>query len=394
MRVAQIRDFGLLCALFSLGLGGIPACSSSSSRSATPCQDGDQRPCACAGTSGVQLCASGSFGACQCGDGGLGDGSAGAAGSGGTAGAGGSAGQDAGPGGQGGSGLATGKSCAGLKPCAGGVSCCATAKVEGGKFQRDNDPAPEYTATVASFSLDVFEVTVGRFRNFVAAGAAAWAPVAGAGKHTHLGPDGLTGPEKETGWAAEWQAGVPLNDWNTALTTCAKNGNNKKPTWTASVGQNENLPLNCVDFAPAYAFCIWDGGFLPSEAELNYAFVGGDEQRVYPWGTPPALGPKYAVYEATTALPPEVGSAPDGAGRWGHFDLAGSLFEWTLDASSASYPLTPCTNCVSVSNMMHPRAIRGGGWESGPLDVSATKSYPWDGSGNNVGFRCAYPPKP
>jgi len=31
----------------------------------------------------------------------------------------------------------------------------------------DNDELPEHDATIGSFSLDTFEITVGRFRNFV-----------------------------------------------------------------------------------------------------------------------------------------------------------------------------------------------------------------------------------
>ena len=50
-------------------------------------------------------------------------------------------------------------------------------------------------------------------------------------------------------------------------------------------GPHETLPINCIDWYEAYAFCIWDGGFLPSEAEWEYAAAGGDEQREYPWGS-------------------------------------------------------------------------------------------------------------
>jgi hypothetical protein len=34
-------------------------------------------------------------------------------------------------------------------------------------------------------------------------------------------------------------------------------------TWTPSPGNNENLPVNCINWYRAYAFCTWDGGFLP-----------------------------------------------------------------------------------------------------------------------------------
>jgi len=47
---------------------------------------------------------------------------------------------------------------------------------------------------VGDFKLDKYEVTVGRFRQFVAAwnGGAGYTPPAGSGKHTHLnGGNGL-----------------------------------------------------------------------------------------------------------------------------------------------------------------------------------------------------------
>jgi formylglycine-generating enzyme required for sulfatase activity len=52
-----------------------------------------------------------------------------------------------------------------------------------------------------------------------------------------------------------------------------------------------------MDWYEAYAFCIWDGGFLPTDAEWNYAAAGGAQQRAYPWSNPPTsltIDPSYA----------------------------------------------------------------------------------------------------
>lgn len=61
----------------------------------------------------------------------------------------------------------------------------------------------------------------------------------------------------------------------------------------------QNYPINCVNWYEAYAFCIWDGGFLPTVAEWNYAAVGGSEYRFFPWSVPPeaiAIDCTYASY--------------------------------------------------------------------------------------------------
>src|SRR6185369_11301256 len=108
------------------------------------------------------------------------------------------------------------------------------------------------------------------------------------------------------------------------------------------------LPVNCLDWYEAHAFCIWDGGFLPSEAEWNYAATGGDQQRVYPWSSPPsstAMDSTNAVYDGAPLL--VVGSkSAGGDGRWGHADLTGSVAEWNLDWYASPYA-SPCADCAN-----------------------------------------------
>ena len=178
----------------------------------------------------------------------------------------------------------------------GSESCCASPEVEGGTYDRTYtntgtgatglaDPA-----SVSNFRLDKYLVTVGRFRQFANAvlrpdGGAGWKPTPGAGKHTHLnaglGLVNSAGNGYEPGWVASDDVNVAPTSSNLS---CDPNA-----TWTDSPGSLDNLPINCVNWWESYAFCIWDGGFLPSEAEWEYAGGGRWRQqrpeREYPWGT-------------------------------------------------------------------------------------------------------------
>jgi formylglycine-generating enzyme len=250
----------------------------------------------------------------------------------------------------------------------GNVSCCSASRVPGGTFYRSYDAAPDdhngtdYPATVSDFRLDTYEVTVGRFRQFVGAGLGTQAspPPIGAGAHPNL---------PGSGWNASWNPSLPPDrDALIAAITCDASNQ----TWTDTPGANESKPINCLSWFEAMAFCIWDGGYLPTEAEWNYAAAGGNQQRAFPWSSPPSsttIDCTYANYSpggtrCVSSGTHRVGStSPKGDARWGHADMAGNVWEWVLDWYTAAYP-TPCDDCAHLATTS-TRVTRGGGFGTG-----------------------------
>jgi len=315
-------------------------------------------------------------------------------------------------------------------------SCCTSLEVTGGTYYRtydavlmdggrqtqpDGAPSGEADpATVSSLDLDKYDVTVARFRQFVGALNAGWKPTEGSGKHTHLnGGQGVldvgattdASVGYEQGWVTSYDPLlVPPNANPGGMQVGACIFDPQADTWTPSPAGNENMPMTCVSWIDAYAFCIWDGGFLPTDAELEYAIAGGSEQREYPWGSAsPGVDNHYAIYGcyypdssgvcSTAPLPniAPVGTAALGTGRWGHLDLLGNVVQWTLDAacfSSAScipdsYYFDPCDDCADLTDTSN-RIYRGSTFGSYLGDyVSDGPEY--FGSGHN-GFRCARSP--
>ncbi len=214
-------------------------------------------------------------------------------------------------------------------------SCCASPLVPGGTYYRGYDGVSNKDtsapATVSSFRLERFEATVGRFRKFVAASSAGWVPPEGSGKHTHVnhGEGLLQGSSNvhEPGWDSTWNTNLANSQaaWTEKL-SC----DSTYQTWTGTPGADEERPIVCESWFEAAAFCIWDGGFLPSEAEWNYAASGGDEQRPYPWSNNPPTSIDVdcgrANYSGCAGSTIKVGSAPQGDGRWGHADLSGNAW--------------------------------------------------------------------
>ncbi|HET9960579.1 MAG TPA: SUMF1/EgtB/PvdO family nonheme iron enzyme [Polyangiaceae bacterium] len=275
----------------------------------------------------------------------------------------------------------------------GSGDCCASKTVPGGRFFRSYDrvPAGDFDSTawpaeISPFQLDVYEVTVGRFRQFVA--AYPWRPAAGAGRNPSNPSD--------SGWRDEWNTQL-LRDavgLANALESCESPRNlqtDSSSTWTGEPEGQEELPINCVTWFEAFAFCAWDGGRLPTEAEWNYAAAGGDEARVYPWPSTllTEVDMNHAVYQVPIA---PVGSKPMGLGLLGQADLAGNVAEWNLDVYREPYGV-PCNDCAELdsgsSNLV--RVLRGGSYadQGQRLRSAERSSAPPNTRDPRYGFRCA-----
>lgn len=153
-------------------------------------------------------------------------------------------------------------------------------------------------------------------------------------------------------------------------------------------------------------YCQWAGLQLPSEAQWELAAAGTDG-RVFPWGDAPA--DESLCNFNFSAGPMPVGSYPDGASPFGALDMAGNVWEWTLDEYQHTYYAnSPVHNPVNLKNAGledgPDRTLRGGGWASTQYNVRVfvrssvlimeeQGQSSGDGGGHQIdayiGFRCA-----
>ncbi len=198
---------------------------------------------------------------------------------------------------------------------------------------------PEHAEHVGGFFLDKYPVTVSRFQAFLTAWSQGFRPRSGSGAHPRIAGSGWNDVGFETG--------------ELKPRACAAN-------W-ASTDPNEIV--GCVSWYEAFAFCIWDGGRLPTEAEWEFAAAGGDEDRLYPWGSEPLpLASRWQSGASADFVFPNVGQSPATAGRFGHQDMAGLAWEWVLDSyvPDAYESRIGCDDCATLQPQVEARVLRGG----------------------------------
>ncbi len=159
-------------------------------------------------------------------------------------------------------------------------------------------------------------------------------------------------------------------------------------TCTYDAGDPE-LPVSCVHWRDADAYCRYVGKRLPAEREWEYA-ARGAFATPFPWGMTPTCSNGVTLVsdqsgKSCAARPARVGTHPGGASAFGVADMSGNVEEWTADWYVESLGPGPAPR----SGAAH--VLRGGGWLS-PPSMSRTTSRNWGSAleaGPNVGFRCA-----
>ncbi|KYF53623.1 hypothetical protein BE08_24540, partial [Sorangium cellulosum] len=207
-------------------------------------------------------------------------------------------------------------------------------------------------------------------------------PAAGRGGRPPEDPEQRLGSGKipNSGWDPAWNSHLAAD--TSALRTALVCDPYGWPSWSDTPGAKEHKPIVCATWYELFGFCAWDGGRLPTQAEINYVSAGGSEQRFYPWESTSVhdinlddaswccQGDGSVAGDCVTSYPSlypcsqtdltDVGRFPAGAGRWGHMDLAGNAYKATRDGADIYQLLTPCNDCSRLDNGSRTRFMHGG----------------------------------
>jgi formylglycine-generating enzyme required for sulfatase activity len=171
----------------------------------------------------------------------------------------------------------------------------------------------------------------------------------------------------------------------------------------------DRLPVVHVAFEDAEAYAAWAGLALPTETQWEVAARGGLTGAAYTWGdAPESHGERLANYwhgefpylpDTGYGTTQPVGSfAPNG---YGLCDMAGNVWEWTLDWWTANRVLESCCAADSYDPeqpqfQIGRRVVKGGSFlcaDSYCLRYRPAARRPQmvDTGMSHIGFRCIRP---
>jgi eukaryotic-like serine/threonine-protein kinase len=158
------------------------------------------------------------------------------------------------------------------------------------------------------------------------------------------------------------------------------------------------LPISCIDYEQAKAYCAFRKKRLPTEAEWEYAARGTDA-RLYPWGNDPPENCDMAVCSGLCAANGlrNVGlRVPSSASPFGAFDMAGNAWEWVEDTyDPQAYTLTAHDDPL-MRGLSQRGVLRGGSWDFVRTRAETSYRQAFDQREGHVstGVRCALGAEP
>ena len=201
---------------------------------------------------------------------------------------------------------------------------------------------PVHTVELDAFYMDVHEVTVGQFREFVED----------------------SGYDYQENWAN-----------------------------VAKYSPGDGYPMVYVTWNDATAYAKWAGKRLSTEAEWEYAARGGLAGKRYPWGD--EITHDNANYEGIGGRDQWIQSSPVGsfeANGYGLYDMLGNAMEWCQDRYGENYySSSPAKNPPGPGSGSY-RVLRGGACYDNAsnyhLRVAYRSNYIPAGRYLGLGFRC------
>jgi sulfatase modifying factor 1 len=157
---------------------------------------------------------------------------------------------------------------------------------------------------------------------------------------------------------------------------------------------NPNLPVVNVSYEDAIEFCKWATRKfgttvrLPTEAEWEYAAIGGKTHTTYPWGIE---SPKaHARYRGNASRGiPTVERAAFAPNGFGLYNMSGNVSEWVADFYAKDYYQVSPIKDPAGPAIGAKRIIRGGSWADGEPELTVTRRGSRDPASrrDDIGFR-------